>query len=476
MVKFSELSTRFQSFANAEMFDHILQSPDEVSLPYPSMAIQKLYVRKCYEDVFELLLKNIEMESLASRNVSMKSYGISGTSGIGKSLFFVYILYRLLKDFPEKTLPLRPNRIIYQHGLDFTCFDLQTKLVLGISDWDASHCVEQPDTLYVLDGQAIPMASSCIALYIASSLPAEYTRFCEKRMAEEWYFPVWTLEELQTCRRQCYHAFSIEALEKNYAIYGGVPRWVFDKIRRNPTWMERALMDDDVVESVRIIRNGNPTLKYSDSHTLLHLIISNDGQYDFDHVDIASRYAGEQLWLLHSAKMITHLEDMFTRRPNDISRHLFEIYGHLLFSRGGETLKCRCLEDSKNSKFKLDNMKRRITFGKDSIPAALKSGSYYEPAGEYNLPALSSQAMFQFTVAAEHPIGGVQILDKLCKLYDESKLYFVVPPHHFATFKKQKFEATQGTEDVLPIVELKQYVLELPIVNLSKYFGRRQIN
>ena len=93
-------------------------------------------------------------------------------------------------------------------------------------------------------------------------------------------------------------------------------------------------------------------------------------------------------------------------------------------------------------------------------------GSYYEPTDQDNFPAvdsLSPQGMFQFTVSAEHPIRGVEILGKLCKLYKEPKLYFVVPPHRFANFKKQRFKAKQGTREVGLVAGLKQYVLELSV-------------
>ncbi len=68
-----------------------------------------------------------------------------------------------------------------------------------------------------------------------------------------------------------------------------------------------------------------------------------------------------------------------------------------------------------------------------------------------NFPAinsLSSQGMFQFTIAAENPIRGGQIMEKLCKLYKEPKLYFVVPPHRYLYFRKQSSKAKNGTNNV----------------------------
>jgi hypothetical protein len=167
--------------------------------------------------------------------------------------------------------------------------------------------------------------------------------------------------------------------------------------------------------------------------------------------------------------MIANLQAMFRSSPNKLSRHLFEIYGHMVFSVGGRTLKCRCLESGTVTKMTLDALhSQRITFGKDTIPIAEDLlGNYYEPTDDDSYPAidsLSPQGMFQFTVAAEHPIGGVQMLQRLCELYDEPKLYFVVPPHQFAAFTKQTLKAITGSADVTKIRNLKQYVLELPFM------------
>jgi hypothetical protein len=292
-------------------------------------------------------------------------------------------------------------------------------------------------------------------------------------MAKEWYFPVWTLEELQSCQIQCYPDLTIEILTERYRVCGGVACFVFHKDYSIPVpkIMKRALNDTNAVRGVTYV--GETTKIFPDSHSLLQILVGDDeygNPYQFIGLDVASKYVGEQLWIRHSAVMIANLQNMFGGSPNEISRHLFEIYGHMVFSIGGRTLKCRCLEDTTVTEITLDSLNsQRITFGKDTIPtaAALKTGSYYEPTDEDDFPAvdsLSRQGMFQFTIAAENPIRGVLILESLSKLYDEPKLYFVVPPHRFEKFKKQSFKAKQGTNEVRPISGLRQYVLELPFI------------
>ena len=314
------------------------------------------------------------------------------------------------------------------------------------------------------------MLSSCIVLFISSPLSvAEYKEFVKQTMACQWYFHVWTLDELQTCQSYCYPEVSIDTLKERYRIYGGVARFVFPRsILSLSNIMEEAFADVDAVKGVRNI--GSPTKILATTHTLLHIMVSREGLYQFTHVDIASKYVGEKLWQIYSAQMITNLREMFgVTKPNEISRHLFEIYGHRVFSIGGRTLKCRCLEDDTVSEITLDALNsNRISFGEDTIPtSAALTGSYYEPTDEAYFSAVDSispQGMFQFTVADEHPIRGVETLRKICKLFQGPQLYFVVPPHRFEKFKKQSFKAKEGTNEEEPIAGLKQYVLELPVL------------
>jgi hypothetical protein len=140
-----------------------------------------------------------------------------------------------------------------------------------------------------------------------------------------------------------------------------------------------------------------------------------------------------------------------------------------LVDQSGHKYKCYDLQQQIVTDMTLDAIQsQRITFGRNTnLTSADLLDKYYEPTDDDNYPAidsLSSQGMFQFTVAAEHPICGVQNLRKLCELYEKPKLYFVVPPHRFAAFQKQKFKATTGSADVNEISNLEQYVLEHPVI------------
>jgi hypothetical protein len=244
-----------------------------------------------------------------------------------------------------KTLSFKPNQVVYQSGHKYKCFDLQQQIVTDIAYPLAGQLVRQQDTFYIIDGRTSEtLDSSCVELFISSPCSKEYKEFVKQKKAKKWFFPVWTFAELQTCWRHCYPDLSMEMLQERHRIYGGVARFVFHEDYSIPVTreMDSALSDVDAVRGVKYV--GETTKIFKSSHILLQIMVGNDengNPYQFTDLDVASEYVGEQLWIRHSAQMITNLQQTFRGSPSEISRHLFEIYGHRVFSVGGRTLKCR---------------------------------------------------------------------------------------------------------------------------------------
>eukprot|EP00158_Paraphelidium_tribonemae_P009932 Partr_v1_DN29002_c1_g4_i6_m58976 putative crinkler (CRN) family protein len=460
--KVDDLSLRLHSFVNAKLHDRCITSENSAYLPLLPGIIQRLFVRECYVAVFELLM--------ASIIAGGRWFGISGTPGVGKSLFFVYILFRFLTKSTWK-----PNRIVYQKGNEFECYDLKKYEVVGLCDSpEITNLLCLEDTLYVADGRdSCFRMSSCVTLFISSPRSDHFKDYVKQLKATVWYFPIWTLEELSACRQKCHGSFPQNVLAERFRIYGGVARFAFydfmadvQYVRKDPIEMETALADVNAVKSLCAI--GLPSKMFETTHTLLHMMVGerHGFPYQFLYVDIASKYVGEQLWDRHYKEMISNLRAMIGGMPSEISKHLFEIYGHRIFSKGGKKLKCRSLEDDTDSKLELDKLDgERTPMGKNNIPKP-PLDAYYEPFDDDNFPAVDSmtkQGMFQFTVGSEHPIRGIQVLKQLCALYTDPKLYFVVPPHRFAKFKKQKYLEKKGNSQVKKVPRLKQYVLELAV-------------
>ncbi|CAK4072042.1 unnamed protein product [Aphanomyces euteiches] len=88
--RISGLTDQFKAFVNAQMADTCIISADGKLLPHPNKALEMIFVLKCYDDIYALLVDKIVN--------GVKAFGISGTPGIGKSVFFLYMLYHLVHD------------------------------------------------------------------------------------------------------------------------------------------------------------------------------------------------------------------------------------------------------------------------------------------------------------------------------------------------------------------------------------------
>ena len=222
----------------------------------------------------------------------------------------VSILYLHLVSLDEgffgAKLSLQPNRIVYHIGSTYECFDLKQIIVTRIEKLEAEGLVREQDSFYVVDGQTTPMPSSCIVLFISSPRCEQYKQFVKQKMAYDWYFPVWTFDELQTCQSYCYPDLPIETLKERTRIYGGVARFVFhmDYSIIVPKKMKSALIDANVARGVKYV--GETTDIFPESHTLLQIIVGDDefeNAYKFTDLDVASKYVGEEIWKRNSAQM-----------------------------------------------------------------------------------------------------------------------------------------------------------------------------
>ncbi|KAJ3223094.1 hypothetical protein HDU81_009400 [Chytriomyces hyalinus] len=279
-------------------------------------------------------------------------------------------------------------------------------------------------------------------------------------MALELFVPIWSLAELEDCRSSCYPGISSELLKERYDIYGGVARYMFYCI---PWKMKVVLSDTDAVKAIKLV--GEPSQQYPETHALMHVLVGMAKYglgYEVLGLDFASKYVGEMLWELHAPQMVMNLQDMLKAGSQEISRHLFEVYGHRVFSSGGVPLNCRNLMNGETSILMLETLGVRIPLGKDSLPRA-PILQYYEHSGEDSCTAirsLTSQEMFEFTTS-ECPTRKVEGLKDLWALYDQPKLYFVVPPHYFKAFARQEF--VDENVQIEAIGKMEQFVLEQPV-------------
>ena len=183
--------------------------------------MDSLYIREAYEELFEIIWKNQQDKESKMR---INRMAITGTPGIGKSVFLFYILWRLANIESTKTVILHRQmnhrRIyVFQNG---GCWIVS-------SGADIQMFLTDPDTWYLTDALLTP-PDSVEAVTILVSSPAEkyYSDFLKySSTAPLHYLPTWSLEELK--RVAHVYSKSPEEVEKRFNMIGGIPRYVLEK-------------------------------------------------------------------------------------------------------------------------------------------------------------------------------------------------------------------------------------------------------
>ncbi|KAJ3387252.1 hypothetical protein HDU80_000197, partial [Chytriomyces hyalinus] len=344
-----EATARFQALKAAKFLDGCIVSPSEVLLPYAGSNLKKLYIRKCYEELFEDFLSRVERGCMF--------FTISGTPGIGKLAFFIYILHWLMERQSGKTSKSRarhfnPAKVIYQTIVGFECFDLASTAVFSVTPQEAQDIMDESEALYIIDRDTLPLRIWCVTLYIGSPLSKVFLQYIEAKMPVERYFPVWTLAELEECHLKCYSTIPIRQVRERYGFCGGIPQIVFNPNTATniPARIVAALADVNAIEALNWF--AKPTRIPPNSHNLMHMLVGTS-----------------ELLEKHPAQMMPLVQDMLVRR-DPISPRLFELYRHHVFSMGGKELNCLNFRTGEPSKLVLDSFDgKRIQMTDTSVPA-----------------------------------------------------------------------------------------------------------
>jgi hypothetical protein len=384
---------------------------------------------------------------------------------------------------------LRSRPILYQFKTEF--YHFRSDQVLGINRERASEIARLPDTFYIMDGKnADPVHSDCLTLFFSSPRSDTFKDWHSHAKITPLYFPVWSLDELQSCREQCYSTIEPKIVDKRYWQYGGIARYVFwTEEGEEPPSIKTAVQDANARKC--ILSAAEPSAMFESSHMLLH--ISVDDAMHFEHLTLASQYVGNLLFSKYYQETLDNMKSMLGN-GGALAGHLFECYIQFLFkSCLCPELKMRSLEglhfsdmlkldlmhclsaDGSLSKLKLNPQKTKHF---DSVPTTLSDDTYYIPSATNfsTIDALTKEIALQYCVTTIHPINGVETISKLAALYprNELRLLFIVPESIVNQFEKQLVLTAKGKPPTNPPC-IKQFVAGIPIgIDTSRGKKRRR--
>ncbi|CAN0400345.1 unnamed protein product [Pylaiella littoralis] len=243
----------------------------------------KLSIRSCYKDLSKIIIDG-------AINGSMDNIVVTGTPGIGKSVFGYYLLYLLRLE--GKTVVLEQKEKWYRFS--------DEGVVQGrFETFSDAGFLNDPAGWYLSDPEGKPREGfTGITVVLVSPRKDKTNEFLKQDSACLLVMPVWSEDELLECRRMIFpHARSVDDVRTAFEKVGGVARAVFGPktFARQVGKMERATSQVNLgllrqvcaVEQVEFLSTDET------GDALFHMLPSPGTSYKCFDVVFASEYALE---------------------------------------------------------------------------------------------------------------------------------------------------------------------------------------
>jgi hypothetical protein len=394
----------------------------------------QLYVRSAYKVICEAVMtKNDE---------SKRKYAVvTGTPGIGKSLFLYYVFWRMIK---AKKRVFFITKYVYFDGAkmwEFNSMPPRTDRQFWASDlW----CLIDSANPTTIPGLPYDDCSILLATTPRSDFLSPFRKLVP--IPPVFYMPLWSRAELQ-----CIASFYPDAStwENRFIALGGVPRYVLEDFSRHPesllrsACMGRSL--DDLIHVVSI--DSEITAKTEVVQKLIHL--HSKDPYTEAEVCYASPAAVRIIAHTHWQRCHQEMEALLLSADWNplaaaLCRYIFELHAKRLLEKGGE-FDCRELVVGRARK----KPKVKITVPSSPEPAiVVQSVSTDQKNHQLYVPKTSNKASidawmpafgaFQMTVGKTHDIKDGATADITNLGNGGYRLFWLLPPMYFDSFTKKK--------------------------------------
>jgi hypothetical protein len=273
----------------------------------------RIYIRESYKEMYDIIMTMHQMKDAVKRR---NKFLITGTPGIGKSLFALYFIKRYLDENnycapfafqrnKEKADIITSNGDVYK-GVPYDIYRSEKNLPFFCDAIDK----------FEPDGPSVPK------LMIVTSSPddSRFKEYAKSNSVVKLTMPVWSIEELS----EMYDLFELERMHERvidikfqnivkkqslYDVYGGVPRSIQSQ--------DGEKMIDALKKKGSIVANnffvGNETLgtgpDIENSYTLAHLVPPTDEDgicnYFRKEAVIASRFAIDAIIKTYNIEIFT---------------------------------------------------------------------------------------------------------------------------------------------------------------------------
>jgi len=420
MCLFIEAATRMNlDGSDSDVGMHAFETVDGTRLTLPGDAEVnlfdgQLFVRDCYPPLLRQILAVPYLKHSTSGLRQPLGYFLTGTPGIGKSAFSIYVVAVLLAQ-KRTVLYQKADKqgfMLHWDGKRVQAYRYVQPAVNSEWSWLVSDCREE-GAWYVIDSIE-PLDCGLPTLLVSSPDPAVSKEWVKQRKAAERWMPLPTEEDLRQLREHVNPLLSDEELAARQQLAGKSARLVLSHqvtIAGLETSISEAMGEMPLSIFERGLRMRDSSRKLS--HRLVHHDVhrprdSEAWKFDTYHLRFASNEVGRQivervaedrghtLWRL--ANMGSAWRLMPTARGT--------VFQALVLGKlaRGETMHVRRLGYDEETRSVFSHTGERTFSTLDSVQLHdealwLPQSSHFE-----SIDALSHHGLFQITAAKRHPV------------------------------------------------------------------------
>ena len=405
---------------------------------------------------------------------------VTGTPGIGKSCFGLYLLWKL------RTSTLGSRRsILYRPVGSPVFYVFQSDGSEGVLTAEPTAKALRPllqnlRTVVIVDAVEPPLCFDALTILITSPRRDVYWTFSKSEGTTFRFMPVFSLDEMLKCRHVSFsETVGVETVHALFARWGGVVRFVLQKASDST---QQALLES-ALESVnlKMVQEAIGSLDAADDvcHRLIHVDVTDLHSLMHKRAQIASMYVAERV-IDHLVRTECDALLSFLRASagepitGGLRGNLFEAYAHRIIRCGGN-FSVRTLDASKliaEWTIPACDAYRFASLKQAGELQLAHSRAYLQPLVT-NLAAVDSVAVlppppsqrastvaaapvclpsviyFQMTMVGDNPVLADAFKTTVQALPSPDKaipLVFVVPHDRFDSFKAQNFLGTKSTK------------------------------
>jgi hypothetical protein len=453
------------SAAVMDIDSKLLRMPDHfipMQFPYENMNI---YVRDCYPQYFDMLWNDLFVDQKGS-------VLITGTPGIGKSIFYIYVL--------EKMKEKRKDTVIV-----LASFTKLSKLIscvimapgqLPVSLEEGKPIPSIENAVYLYDGIPDVVKQRQVKTVIFASPNHNFLKEHSKNPTmRKRYMPLWSEREIFEAAEWLELRLEYELIQKLFSRFGGSVRYI---LTEDEGFRDEGIQNQEkAIASIKSFVDLEKFLDLQmDDKDVIHRVfyfvpkINRPDKYDMCLGSIYIAYAVEAN--LKNADNQERLKLFRWLQSHGQSRStagwLFENYCHGILSSGINAVAKSLTAGANDLHLEMKAGYHRI-FELESIEEVFRN-MYSEPDIP-NLPAVDSYFiddnnemvyLFQMTISRDHSIG-FENLVYVVKKFELNKdgfsfaLVFVVPSNIEKDFPKQKITGADSFDDLkdLPIEQIR---------------------